>query len=77
MGFFSRKKTNHPLSDHEFKEVLFFFPSIAENLYVIDEDREDGMKEYTYNFRSQHERIIGNDRYILGTIYLLAVNSLI
>ena len=38
MGFFSRKKTNHPLSDHEFKEALFFFPSIAENLYVIDED---------------------------------------
>lgn len=66
MGFFFSKKSSsyHPLSDREFKEVLSFFRSITDDLYVIDEDWEDGMKEYTYNFRGYHEKTIGNDKYV-------------
>lgn len=66
MGLFFTKKSssNHPLSDREFKEVLSFFRSIADDLYVIDEGWEKGMKEYTYDFRNHHEKVIGNDRYV-------------
>ena len=76
--FFSKKsKSNHPLSDREFKEVLSFFRSITDDLYVVDEDWEDGMKEYTYDFRSQHDRIIGKDRYVFPyhNIYICKDNS--
>lgn len=62
MSFF--KKSNHPLSDREFREVLSFFQSITSDLYLIDEDWEDGMKEYTYNFRGHHERVIGGEKYV-------------
>ena len=56
----------YPLSDEEFKQVLNFFEGIADDLYIEDEGWEDGMKEYVYQFRHNHDCPIGNDRYVYG-----------
>ena len=63
MPLFSKK--DHPLSDREFREVLSFFQSIVGDLYVTHEGWYYEMKEYTYEFRNVHKRVIGNDYYII------------
>ena len=56
----------YPLSESDFQDVLNFFEGIADDLYLVDEGWEDGMKEYVYKFRYKHDCYIGGDRYVYG-----------
>ncbi len=54
------------LSESDFKEVLSFFEGITDDLQLVGNDWEDGMREYEYAFRYKHDCEIAGDRYVYG-----------
>ena len=65
-GWIKKHNTQYPLSDEEFKQVLNFFEGIVDDLFVTDEGWEDGMKEYDYQFKHEHDCTIGGARFSYG-----------
>ena len=65
-GWLKKNNTQYPLSDEEFKQVLNFFEGIADDLFIKDEGWDDGMKEYDYQFKHEHDCTIGGARFSYG-----------
>ena len=61
-----KNKQKYPLSEEVFEDILNFFEGIADDLYLVDEDWEDGMKEYEYVFKYEHDCTICNNRFVFG-----------
>lgn len=59
-------KENNSSMDKEFKDVMNFYEGIVDDLYLVDEGWEFGMREYEYAFKYRHDCYIGNDRYVFG-----------
>ncbi len=61
-----RKLESDDEDGKEFKDVLDYFEGIADDLYLVETDWEDGMKEYVYAFRYVHDCYIDEVRYLYG-----------
>ncbi len=74
MASFSSHYSHFSIEGHEVSEVpreitpeiLNFFEGIVDDLYLVDQDWEEGMKEYVYNFKNQHDCIVSGDRYMFS-----------
>lgn len=60
------EKIKRSLPEDEFMCILDFYEGIVDDLYLVDEGREDGMLEYEYAFKYKHDCYIGKDRYVYG-----------